>query len=200
MVVKLDLANSFDRVRHNFLLEVMSRFGFDPMFIRWVKSHISEPWIASLVNGRDVNFFKSSRGIHLGLPPFSSSLCNSSLCPQFSTRKMSSRVGFDWFKDGQDVKEMNHAQFVDDTLLLGGSSPQIDWRFKTKLDCYCSLSGSKINFKKSQIFSWNVSPRDLVEISRIIEIQGVPQWDSFKYLGIPIFKAAPKDSGLVSTP
>jgi len=68
MVVKLDLANAFDRVRHNFLLEVMTSFGIDPMFIRWVKSCIGEPWITLLVNGRAANFFKSSIGIHEGFP------------------------------------------------------------------------------------------------------------------------------------
>ena len=33
MVVKLDLANAFDRVSHSFLFQVMLRFGFTPEFI-----------------------------------------------------------------------------------------------------------------------------------------------------------------------
>ena len=33
MVIKLDLANAFDRVRHEFLFQVMQRFGFDLTFI-----------------------------------------------------------------------------------------------------------------------------------------------------------------------
>ena len=33
MVVKLDLANAFDRVSHPFLLQVMRKFGFAPEFI-----------------------------------------------------------------------------------------------------------------------------------------------------------------------
>jgi len=33
MVVKLDLANSFDRVKHNFLLKVLRKFGFGDKFI-----------------------------------------------------------------------------------------------------------------------------------------------------------------------
>ena len=45
MVVKLDLANAFDRVSHPFLLQVMRKFGFAPEFISWVKACISSPWI-----------------------------------------------------------------------------------------------------------------------------------------------------------
>ena len=33
MVVKLDLANTFDRVSHSFLLQAMQRFGFDSNFV-----------------------------------------------------------------------------------------------------------------------------------------------------------------------
>ena len=61
MVVKTDLANAFDRVRHAFLFKVMRRFGFDPAFIRWVKYCISEPWISPLINDREASFFKEDR-------------------------------------------------------------------------------------------------------------------------------------------
>ena len=63
MVFKLDLASAFDRVRHKFLFGVMQQFGFDCHFIRWVKACIVEPWIAPLVSGCVVDFFKASRGI-----------------------------------------------------------------------------------------------------------------------------------------
>jgi len=34
MVIKLDLANAFDRVNHIFLLNVISKFGFGENFIK----------------------------------------------------------------------------------------------------------------------------------------------------------------------
>ena len=43
MVVKLDLANAFDRVRHSFLFNVLSKFGFGVSFINWIRACISEP-------------------------------------------------------------------------------------------------------------------------------------------------------------
>ena len=43
MIVKLDLANAFDRVRLNFLFAVMQRLGFHPQLVNWIKSCISGP-------------------------------------------------------------------------------------------------------------------------------------------------------------
>ena len=63
MVIKLDLANAFDRVRHDFLFLVMKKLGFSPHFINWVQGCISSQWIAPLVNGRSTDFFKASRGL-----------------------------------------------------------------------------------------------------------------------------------------
>jgi hypothetical protein len=58
MIIKLDLANAFDRVRHNFLFKVMENFGFAPAFINWIKACIGSPWIAPLVNVVQLSSFK----------------------------------------------------------------------------------------------------------------------------------------------
>jgi hypothetical protein len=68
MIIKLDLANAFDRVRHNFLFTVMENFGFAPAFINWIKACIGSPWIAPLVNGWATRFFQASRGLRQGCP------------------------------------------------------------------------------------------------------------------------------------
>jgi hypothetical protein len=97
-------------------------------------------------------------------------------------------------KIARGVKDINHAQFADDTLLLGWASTIIARKFKQQLDLYKEASGSQINHRKSQIFGWNCKPREMVEISRILEMEGETQWESVKYLGVPIFKSKPKYS------
>jgi predicted aminopeptidase len=64
MVIKLDMVNAFDKVRHKFIFLVREKFGFSTHFIEWVKKPISNPPLrALLVNQREMPFFKSSRGL-----------------------------------------------------------------------------------------------------------------------------------------
>ena len=130
--MKIDLANAFDRVSHSFILEVMSRYGFDPSFIRWVKSCISKPWIAPLVNGRVASFFQASHGLRHGCPL--SPLLYAIQASIFSLQLEKARRDQDLIgiRMAQGTKDINHAQFGDDTILLGGASQLIARRFKLK--------------------------------------------------------------------
>ena len=91
------------------------------------------------------------------------------------------------------VKRMNHAQFVDDTLLLGQANLTTARSFKNELDAYTEASGSEISLRKSKIYSWNCPPIEMTEISRTLNMEGTSRWDSIKYLGIPLVKATPRN-------
>lgn len=81
MVVKLDLANAFDRVKHIFLLKVLHKLGFGEKFINWIRACILEPWFHPLVNGKVTDFFQSHERAQIGVPSLTTSICSSSLCP-----------------------------------------------------------------------------------------------------------------------
>ena len=66
MVIKLDMANAFDRVNHNFLTVALQKFGISPKFIDIIMACISNPWIAPLINGRPSRYFQSTRGLRQG--------------------------------------------------------------------------------------------------------------------------------------
>jgi hypothetical protein len=55
------------------------------------------------------------------------------------------------------VKDINHSQFVDDTLLLGVAFAIIARRFKKILDDFLSASWGKINSSKRKIYGWNIT-------------------------------------------
>ena len=192
MVVKLDLACAFDRVRHDFLFAVMSNFGFNKKFIAWVKACISAPWIAPLVNGRPTCFFRASRGLRQGCPlsPMLFVIQAAVLSYQLN-RKLQIRA-LSGIRVVPKVKEVNHAQFADDTLLLGVANLSTTSNFKAELDLYKNSSSSEINYHKSKIYGWNCTPQEMLEISRILEMDGLTAWDTFTYLGIPIFRVLPK--------
>jgi hypothetical protein len=64
---------------------------------------------------------------------------------------------------------MNHSQFVDGTLLLGGASVIIASRFKQVLDCFVDASGGAINNRKCQIIGRKSKPQIMQDISRIFQ-------------------------------
>lgn len=192
MVIKLDLENAFDRVKHDFLFIVMKKMGFSPAIINWVKSCIASPWIAPLVNGRPSDFFQASRGLRQGCPFFPLLYAIQASVFSFQHDHNQQTQILPGLRMVHHVKDINHAQFSDDTLFLGGASINSARSFKKELDIYREVSGSKINFLKSTIYSWNCSVKELSEIARILDMEGSWAWDSFKYLGIPIFKTNPK--------
>jgi hypothetical protein len=86
------------------------------------------------------------------------------------------------------VKEINHSQFSDDTLLLGAASPIISKRFKTVLDNFLISLGGKINIKKRRTYGWNIPGHHQDTVSRIFGFPLIVNWESFNYLGMPIFQ------------
>ena len=91
-----------------------------------------------------------------------------------------------------NVKNINHAQFAYDTLLMGGASIQAARHFNQELTIYKQVSGSKINLQKSKIYGWNCTVIDLGVIARFLGMEMVHDWYSITYLGVPISKGTPK--------
>lgn len=151
MVVKLDLANAFDRVKHSFLLKVLHKFGFGEKFINWIWACISEPWIAPLVNGRAADFFKATRGLRQGCPLSPLLFVLQTFVLSFYLEKKMMDQEIVGLCIARGVKNINHALFVDDTLLLGAASLLIASRFKGVLDEFCMISGSSLNNGKCHI-------------------------------------------------
>jgi len=67
-ILKLDLENVFDRVKHSFLFAALQKIGFASSFLDLIRAYIYGPWIAPLVNGRPGPTFQSSRGLRQGCP------------------------------------------------------------------------------------------------------------------------------------
>eukprot|EP00253_Pinus_taeda_P012435 PITA_12435 len=49
MLIKLDMANAFDRVNQAFLYKFLLAFGFSPHFVALIKACTDSPWIAPLI-------------------------------------------------------------------------------------------------------------------------------------------------------
>lgn len=130
----------------------MENFGFAQAFINWIKASIGSPWIAPLVNGRTTKFFQASRGLRQGCPlsPLLYAIQASVL--SFQLDHCQTHKNLLGLRIAHGVKDINHAQLADDTLLMGGASLQPTRKFKNELDVYTEISGSAISLIKSKIF------------------------------------------------
>ena len=103
-----------------------------------------QPLYGYLVNGRPTAFFQEKRGIRQGCPmsPFLYILIAYALSRRLNRLKNEEILPSISFMRG--VQAINHAQFADDTILLGSASTQIAIRFKNSLDLFLKVSGSKL--------------------------------------------------------
>lgn len=81
------------------------------------------------------------------------------------------------------IKSINHAQFVDGTILLGEASCFIERIFIFVLENFVLFSVIMINDGKIHLYSWNIRKVLRGSIFRIIGIVGRDIWTNFKYFG-----------------
>jgi hypothetical protein len=194
MLIKLDMANAFDRVNRDFLFKVLLSFGFSPLFVNLISACTDNPWIAPLVNGRPTSFFQARRGLRQGCPlsPFLYILMADSLSRKLSAELASGSLP--GLKPSTSSPAQNHSLFADDSLLLGGASVRIAKDFDLVLKRYCRVTGASINERKSAIYGWNIGQQELTGISNTLGFTGHAQWEKINYLGLPIINGCNKRS------
>eukprot|EP00253_Pinus_taeda_P013466 PITA_13466 len=188
MIIKLDMANAFNRVDHSFLRAALRKFGFSSKVVDIISGCISNPWTAPLINGRPSNSFKSTRGLRQGCPlsPFLYIIMAETLSVHLENLRLKREIMGISIERG--IKEINHSLFADDTLLIGGASSLMARRFKRVLDAFLQVSGGKLNNRKYKIYTWNVPHPIQQSISQIFDIPLQRNWSSFSYLGLPLAK------------
>ena len=68
ILVTLDQMKAFDRVDHDFLMRVLSKFGFGPSFCRWVSIFYSNVFSRIICNGKLSTPVFLGRGVRQGCP------------------------------------------------------------------------------------------------------------------------------------
>jgi len=114
--------------------------GFSPFFLKIIRACISSPWIAPLINGRPGPSFQSLRGLRQVCPlsPYLFILMAESFSCALDHKRQVGLITGIKFED--DIKNINHSQFADDTLLLGEMTTIITRRFKSLLDKFMRYS------------------------------------------------------------
>ena len=139
-----------------------------------------------MVNGRLTDFFKATRGLRQGCPlsPFLYILMAETLSRKLLAEKDAGYIP--GIKIARGIVPINHAIFVNDSLLLGGVSMAIARAFKDILNNLCLSLGALINKNKSAVYGWNIDQLALLRISYLFDFPGFVKWEKIKYLGLPL--------------
>lgn len=137
IIIKLDMANAFDRVSLPYLMAALKK---NWVLQRYNRVCISDPWIAPLINRIPSDFFQSTRGLRQGCPlsPFLYIIMAETLSRVLEKQRRERNIT--GVQIARGVKSINHSLFADDTLLLGDASSIIARRFKKVLEDFLQAS------------------------------------------------------------
>ncbi|KAM1803504.1 hypothetical protein ACFX12_029481 [Malus domestica] len=183
MAIKLDMAKAYDRVEWDFLLSMMTKSGFAPMFCNRVKECISTVSFSILINGSPTGYIQPKRGLRQGDPltPFLFLICTEGFSSLI--KKGLERGALHGYKITPNGTPITHLFFADDSVLFGNATVEEAQGVADVLNVYASGSGQEINMSKSSIFfGTSTSKRTKKKIG---ETLGIQYKDGFgKYLGL----------------
>jgi len=146
MAFSLDAEKAFDRVEWGFLFQTLKRFGFGPLFTKWVNLLYTEPVASVLCNGVVSSRFELHRGTKQGCPlsPLIFALVLEPLA--IAIRNNPNIKGI--IAGQQEHKILLYA----DDILLVSSNPQLTVPTMCSLiDDFSQISGYKINWTMSEV-------------------------------------------------
>ena len=183
-ILKLDFEKAFDSVNWKFLDSTLLRMNFDNQWCAWIKAILESIRISILVNGIPTKKFSPSRGLRQGDPisPLLFNLVGKVLSTLFKTAASKGFFKGISLSKGQDC--FTHLQFADDTIMFINGSLESVIGIKRVLQCFQLLSGLKINYKKSELFSSKSCKAEALEASSLFGCR-VGVWP-MKYLGMPV--------------
>eukprot|EP00253_Pinus_taeda_P011321 PITA_11321 len=184
MLMQLDLSKDFDKVNWNYLEAVLTAFGFDQRWNKWILALIKSSSFSILVNGSPSETFTPSRGIKQGDPlsPFLFVILMEGLSRLIHKAKEEGNIR--GLRPLHSSPATTHQQFMDDTLLHGTPTVKEALAFKSILTLFSKASSMEINHAKSKIFFFNTHLEIQKHLTSILGFKrsSLPS----KYLGTPL--------------
>ncbi|XP_021758574.1 uncharacterized protein LOC110723529 [Chenopodium quinoa] len=183
--LKLDMNKAYDRVRWDFLSQVLRAFGFPPYSVHIIEQCVTTVSYQVLVNGSLTPSFRPQCGLRQGDPlsPYLFVLCMEMLST--SLRRAEEQALFSGIRVSRGGPSISHLFFADDSLLFFQLSPQACDNVMAILSDFCSASGQMINLQKSFVkFSPN-TPQDYRDfLARSLRLQSKASFGT--HLGLPV--------------
>lgn len=133
----------------------MQKLGFGEKWMRWIKSFFTSIRISILINGSSTEEFSPSNGFRQRDPlsPLLFNLTGEVLSKMLVKARLLQLIK--GIKLSATSKELTHSQYSDDTILFIKNDLESVCKLKEVLQCLQLLSGLKINFNKSKIYSYS---------------------------------------------
>lgn len=184
IVIKLDFEKAYDKVSWRFLEEVLRNKGFSEMWIEWMMKVVCGGRVAVNLNGELGQYFRSYKGLRQG-DPLSPLMFNivadglSAILDKAVERGVLRGVVPHLVQGG-----LTHLQYADDTVLFIQNTDSNIVNLKFLLFCYEEMSGMKINYNKSEVFTIGIDAEESEHIANAFNCK-VGKFP-MKYLGLPI--------------
>jgi hypothetical protein len=155
IVLKIDFEKAYDKVNWDFLMSCHEARGFNPLWCSWVRQSLHNGTVSVKINNEVGPYFQSAKGVRQGDPlaPFLFNMVGESL-----TKMVLQAQHNDLFEGlAPDLIDKGVAilQYADDTVLCLSHNPEKAVNLKLLLFMFELMSGLKINFMKSEIFTIN---------------------------------------------
>ena len=148
LVLSLDQEKAFDRVDHVYLLDVLTHYGLNDNFIKWIKILYTDISSAIIVNNHISNPFKITRSVRQGCP-LSPLLYVLALEPVLIHIRKDRQV-LGCTIPSNRINPPKVTAFADDCKFVLKTHESVEAIFKHFSD-YSKISGAKLNKTKTEI-------------------------------------------------
>lgn len=179
VILGLDAEKAFDSVNWTYLYKVLEKFGFCEDVINIIKNLYDKPSARIKINGNLTKGFTLERGCRQGC------VCSPLLFALF-IEPLSQLIKQSDNIKGISIAGFEHkiALFADDVLIYL-SVPSLSFtNLMSLLLTFGTLSGYKINAKKTQVLTYNYDPPEKIKFHYDLDWQA----ESMKYLGVFLSK------------
>lgn len=173
--LKVDYFKAFDRIRWDFLIQVLHHLNFPAKWITLIQQCISTTLLQIMINGSPTDPIKPQCGLRQGDPlsPYLFLLWLNVLSHHLQMQQNNSAiVGVKIVQQGPRV---NHLFFTDDSVLFFKANINSCTVVKLLLDDFALYSGLSMNSSKSQVsFSPNTPARFMKLMSKSLKCKVSP--------------------------
>jgi hypothetical protein len=171
VLFKIDFENAYDKVKCDFVREVMERKGFPPNWTDLVICMIQGGKVCVYVNGERSQYFRTFQGLRQG-DPLSTILFNlvanvlGALMRKAAKKNKIKGLMSHLIEEG-----ITHIQYADDTILMIEGDDRSIVNMKFILYCFEWISGLRINYHKSEAYVFGMDDEGQARIANMLKCQ-----------------------------